>query len=261
MKLCPNCQFENFKNTECCERCLAPINNIKNEDFQMFDFIKRNSAIYIVIGVLLAFVNYLSKPEDSLRTGSSLISALLAIFLICVLIFKSWDYCLTSRPCNNALKVFTYTFIHFFLIFSIFLFYGITYLPIISLFIGLLSGLIIPSELREQLRKRISIGITLLCVIILILIYLSTIFIWDILPKTDENSINYLIIASSMLFLSMGGIISSTFVITIFTSGSERKFVKNFFENLNLDEISPTYQTIFGFFVLLLLIFFTMSLK
>ena len=80
MKLCPNCQFENFRETEYFERCLAPINNIKNEDFQMFDFIKRNSAIYVVIGVLLAFVNYLSKPDDILKIGSSLVAALLAIF-------------------------------------------------------------------------------------------------------------------------------------------------------------------------------------
>ena len=46
----------------------------------MFDFIKRNSAIYVVIGVLLAFVNYLSKPDDILKIGSSLVAALLAIF-------------------------------------------------------------------------------------------------------------------------------------------------------------------------------------
>lgn len=260
MKLCPNCQFENFKNTECCARCLAPINNIKDENFQMFEFIKRNSGIYVVIGVLLVFANNLSKPNDGIRTGSSFVSALLAIILICALIYKSWDYCSTPKPCNDVLKIFTYTFIHLFLIFSIFLFYGLTYLPIISLFIGLISCLIIPSELREQLRKRVSFVITAICVIILLLVYLSTIFIWDIFPKTDVNSMNYLIIGSSMLFFSMGGIISSTLVISIFTSGSEKNISKNFFKSLNLEEIGPTFQALIGFLVLLLLIFLPMFL-
>jgi len=263
MKLCPNCEFENFKNPDNCDRCQNSISIIKDEKFQLFEFIKRNSAIYVVIGVLLAFVNYLSKPDNNFRTGASLVSALLAILLIFLLIIKAWKYSSysTQNPSNN-LEIFTYTFIHLFLIFSVFLFYDFTYLPIIALFIGLLLGFIVPSNIREQFKLRVSFLIFITCVTFLILVYLSTQFIWDIFPKTDLNSISYLIIASSIVFFSFGAAISSTIVIFLFTSLSNKKFkIFEVYEGLKQTEFGVNFQLLIGSLILLLIIFVPMFFK
>ena len=117
MKLCPNCQFENFENIDTCHRCKSSINAIKDEKFQMFEFIKMNSAIYVVIGVLLAFVNYSSKDVNSLRTGTTLVSAFLAILLLLLLTFKSLKYrSQIHQDLHENLEIFTYIFINMFFI-------------------------------------------------------------------------------------------------------------------------------------------------
>ena len=138
-----------------------------------------------------------------------------------------------------------------------FLFYDITYLPIFALFGGIFLGLIIPSKIRDP--QRATILILIICIELLILIYLSTKFIWDLFP--DLNKIEYVMIASSILFFSIGGVMASMIVVYFIVSNLNKKFdIFEFIEGLKHVKFGIYFQLIIGFLILFLIIYLPMFL-
>jgi uncharacterized protein (DUF983 family) len=88
MKKCPNCNFENFLNTEYCEGCGESIQNVRTDFFTIIDFIKKNSEIYAVIGIFLGLFQFFFSSSDSNVKIISLFPLLVSIYLMFALILK-----------------------------------------------------------------------------------------------------------------------------------------------------------------------------
>ncbi len=88
MKICPNCDFENFDNVQNCDGCRQPIQTIRPEFFTITDFIKKNSEVYAVIGIFLALFEYFFKSLNPTVNVVSLFPLFVAIYLMFSLIIK-----------------------------------------------------------------------------------------------------------------------------------------------------------------------------
>jgi hypothetical protein len=88
MKVCPNCNYDNFNNVENCEGCGQPIRSIRPETFNIVDFTKKNSDLYAVIGIFLALFEYLINNSDSTVRAISLCPLFISAYLLFALISK-----------------------------------------------------------------------------------------------------------------------------------------------------------------------------
>ena len=88
MKICPNCNFDNFDNPEYCEGCGQLIHNIRQEFFTITDFIKKNSQVYAVIGIFLVIFKYFFSSQDATVKGISLFPLFVSFYLMSSLINK-----------------------------------------------------------------------------------------------------------------------------------------------------------------------------
>lgn len=88
MKICPNCNFENFDNPQNCHGCGQTVQNIRPEFFTITDFIKKNSEVYAVIGIFFALFEYFFKSSSQIVNIVSLFPLFVAIYLMFSLIIK-----------------------------------------------------------------------------------------------------------------------------------------------------------------------------
>lgn len=101
MKICPNCDFENFENQQNCDGCGQSIQNIRPEFFTITDFIKKNSEVYAVIGIFLALFEYFFKSQNPTVNVVSLFPLFVAIYLMFSLIIKG-NRIVRSQPYDNT---------------------------------------------------------------------------------------------------------------------------------------------------------------
>jgi len=101
MKICPNCDFENFKDSEYCEGCGRSIHNIRQEFFTITDFIKKNSQVYAVIGIFLVLFQYFFSSQDANVKGISLFPLFVSFYLMASLIDKG-DRIVISQSYENT---------------------------------------------------------------------------------------------------------------------------------------------------------------
>lgn len=102
MKICPNCKFENFYNTEYCDGCGEPIHNVRTEFFTIVDFIKKNAEIYAVIGIFLGLFQYFFSSTDSNVKIISLFPLLVSIYLMFALFLKGDQIVRTQTYANPS---------------------------------------------------------------------------------------------------------------------------------------------------------------
>jgi type IV secretory pathway VirB3-like protein len=101
MKICPNCDFENFDNLQNCDGCGHSIQNIRPEYFTIIDFIKKNSEVYAVIGIFLALFQYFFSSQDPNVKLVSLFPLFVSIYLLFSLIIKG-DRIVNSQLYENT---------------------------------------------------------------------------------------------------------------------------------------------------------------
>jgi len=133
MKICPNCNFENFYESNSCERCKYSIYDIKKESFCIDRFIVSNSNTYVVISVLIALSVFLYSPSFLKDVGVSIISnqfsmiivvpLSFAIYLLLKIINKSWKYSNFNENfvSPDLIQIYLFSFISLLLIFGILL--------------------------------------------------------------------------------------------------------------------------------------------
>lgn len=102
MKICPNCKFENFFNTEYCEGCGNSIHNVRTEFFTIVDFIKKNAEIYAVIGIFLGLFRYFFSSTDSNVKIISLFPLFVSIYLMFALFLKGDQIVRTQIYANTV---------------------------------------------------------------------------------------------------------------------------------------------------------------
>jgi len=101
MKICPNCDFENFKYPEYCEGCGQSIHNIRPEFFTITEFIKKNSQVYAIIGIFLGLFQYFFSSQDANVKGISLFPLFVSFYLMSSLIEKG-NQIVSSQSYENS---------------------------------------------------------------------------------------------------------------------------------------------------------------
>jgi len=100
MKVCPNCDYENFDNLDICDGCHESIHDIRSEFFTIVDFVKKNSALYAVIGIFLGLFRYFVASSNSIVRSVSLIPLFVSVFLMFSLIIKGYRI-VDTQPFQN----------------------------------------------------------------------------------------------------------------------------------------------------------------
>jgi hypothetical protein len=133
MKICPNCNFENFHETNSCERCKNSLSNISKESFIIDRFVASNSDTYVVISVLIALAVFLYDPSFLKDVNISVISSQFSmiiviplsfsIYLLLKLIVKGWKYSdfTEKKVTRDLIQIYLYTFISLLVIFGLLL--------------------------------------------------------------------------------------------------------------------------------------------
>jgi hypothetical protein len=132
MKICPNCDFENFNRRVLCERCAHRIWEIRNEQFDIVNFIVRNSSVYVVISVLIALSAFLIDPTLFGSASTTILTSQITMIIVVPLFFsfyliiqlslKAWSYVdFHDSNISQDIRVYLYVLIHGMVIFGFFL--------------------------------------------------------------------------------------------------------------------------------------------
>ena len=125
---CPKCKFENFNKRDYCEKCGDSISHITPESFHFAEYIKENSQIYSVIGILIAVSAYLINLRDPNTDSIVFFMILVAAYLVLFLLQKGYkivkNYPLIKNNNYFYFLNFThfcfYSFVHLVLIYAMF---------------------------------------------------------------------------------------------------------------------------------------------
>jgi len=133
MKICPHCNFENFHETDICERCNNSISNIGIESFSIDRFVASNSETYVVISVLIALAVFLYDPlffkDVNVTIISNQFSMIIviplsfSIYLLLKLIIKGWKYSnfTETSVTRELIQIYLYCVISLLVIFGLLL--------------------------------------------------------------------------------------------------------------------------------------------
>jgi hypothetical protein len=125
---CPICKFENFNKRDYCENCEHSISHINPESFHFAEFIKENSQIYSVIGILIAVSAYLISLNDTNTDSIVFFMILVVAYLVLFLLQKGYKIvktCYLIKKNNyshflNLIHFYFYSFTHLVLIYAMF---------------------------------------------------------------------------------------------------------------------------------------------
>ncbi len=125
---CPLCKFENFNRLDFCEKCGHSISCINPESFHFAEFIKENSQIYSVIGILIAVSAYLISLKDPNTDSIVFFMILVVAYLVLFLLQKGYKIVKTCHLIKknnyflflNHIHFYFYSFAHLVLIYAMF---------------------------------------------------------------------------------------------------------------------------------------------
>jgi len=125
---CPICKFENFNKMDYCEKCGNSISHINSESFHFAEYIKENSQIYSVIGILIAVSAYLINLKDPNTDSIVFFMILVAAYLVLFLLQKGYKIVKNFPLINNnnyfhflnSIHFCFYSFAHLVLIYAMF---------------------------------------------------------------------------------------------------------------------------------------------
>jgi hypothetical protein len=128
MIVCPICKFENFNELDYCEKCGKPISCIKSESFHFAEFIRKNSQIYSVIGILIAVSAFLINLHNTTTDFIIFFMVLIITYLVLFLIQKGYKIVKTSHLVEknnylhflNVTHFYFYSFAHLVLVYAMF---------------------------------------------------------------------------------------------------------------------------------------------
>ena len=223
MKICPHCNFENFYETDICERCNNSISNIGIESFRIDRFVATNSDTYVVISVLIALAIFLFDPsflkDVNITVISNQFSMIIviplsfSIYLQLKLIIKGWKYSNFTETCvtHDLIQIYMYCFISLLVIFGLLLiivktnnFGGFCILAGIVTVVEILAE----SENKEIAAKMFCLS-ALFTIIFGIFILLSLKKVYTLIPS--NWLIVYLFLCGIfLLFISFGLLIGSS---------------------------------------------------
>ena len=101
MKICPNCNYENFSNPNFCEGCGQDLHLVRPEFFTIVNFIKKNSEVYAVFGILIALFQYFFTSQDSNVKIISLFPLFISGYLLLSLLIKA-DQIVDTQSFENS---------------------------------------------------------------------------------------------------------------------------------------------------------------
>jgi len=222
MKVCPNCDYENFDNLDICNGCHESIHEIRSEFFTIVDFVKKNSALYAVIGIFLGLFQYFVVSSNLTVRSVSLVPLFFSVYLMISLIKKGYQIVDTqpfqhirNRYANsNTFELWVFSAINFFLIVGLVASTPIEYVLCFCL-LGAIS-LVIIIYVRRITHDH-PINTFLLNVLSVLFFEIGLVLLKFVLPQvkyiTDPTIFYWaLIIPLSFLFVGLGSIMSSLFI-------------------------------------------------
>jgi uncharacterized membrane protein len=235
MKICYNCDHENFVENSNCERCSHSITEVRPESFNIAGFLRRNYPLYGIIGILVAIFEYMLKELPSDRKSICVFPLLIALYLILHLIVKG-SQIINSRSWQNneellrresGFHFFIFYIIHILLIISL-IFSLVTLSESARNFVGFALGVFIfivffsQNFTHEQNRKSLGILIfSIFCIEVFLTLFLLLPFVavavdsQNMAKDVVENiAFYYTWFTQLFIFLGIGGMIA--YVITIF---------------------------------------------
>lgn len=227
MKICYNCDFENFIQDDFCERCNWNINGIRDETFDIAGFIRRNYQLYAIFGILVGLFTYLFRPEQSLYVkDAGLVPLLIAIYIILHLMNKArlifisthWDNFEEIRRRESFFDCIIFYVFHIFLIIAL-----IATIPSeIKILFGFLSGVFIfltffSADFSES-QHRIVMLMLLISIFCLELTFLLIISIPAVAAFANNEIIAFIYLWGTTIIvtLSTGGLFSYYVVTMIY---------------------------------------------
>jgi hypothetical protein len=242
MKICHECDHENFVRTDICEHCNNSIRQVRPESFDIAGFIRRNYQLYGTFGILIAIFEYMLKELPGDRKSISIFPLLIALYLILHLMVKGWQI-IRSRNWQrddelllreSGFNFFIFCMIHFLLIIALIL-------SLLSLsenaknFVGFALGVFIFIVLfssnfsHEQNRKSLSIlTIGVFCLEIFFTLFLLLPFVAVAVDKVnmttsvvEEIAFYYTWFNQLFFSLGIGGIIAYFITIIGYNQFSE----------------------------------------
>lgn len=214
MKICYNCDFENFDRNDYCERCNWNISNVRDEIFSIAAFIRRNYQLYAIFGILIGLFTYLFKPEQPfLVKEAGLVPLLVAIYIILHLMNKArqifvttqWNHFPQIRRRESFFDVSIFFIFHSFLVIAL-----IATTPFETIMgFGFLSGifmfLIFFSADFSERQQRIAMSVVLFCIFLIELALLLILSIPTVAAMTDSAIIADVYIWSIVIFMMVAG--------------------------------------------------------
>ena len=228
MKICYNCDFENFIHDDFCERCHWNISTIRDEIFTIAGFIRRNYQLYAVFGILVGLFTYLFKPEQSFYVKEAgLIPLLVAIYIIlhlmnkCRLVFitTNWENFEEIRRRESFFDCIIFYGFHIFFVLAL-----IVIVPSeTKILFGILSGacifLTFFSADFSETQHRIMMLIVLVSIFLFELTLILIISIPAVATIANDETVAFVYLwgTTIVVTLSMGGLIAYYLVTLIYS--------------------------------------------
>lgn len=275
MKICPNCDFENFDNPQNCNGCGQPIQNIRPEFFTITDFIKKNSEVYAVIGIFLALFEYFFKSQNPIVNVVSLFPLFVAIYLMFSLIIKGNRIVRSQvydNPFNryfnpNSFELWVFLSINVSFIVGLILMTGTPYILSICLLgcIAIICIIFVRRISNERNITTLSIWLNLVGIFYIEVGWLVFQYFFPSIKSITDPTILFwtLMIPLSILFFGIGTFLANMFIGTwIIITGGQRNIDNNiqyswaslrteFFQYINTIENSIWMNLFLGMIVLL----------
>jgi hypothetical protein len=280
MKICDNCENENFIRYDYCERCGHPITHITPESFNIANFLRRNYQLYATFGILVAIFEYLLRDLPDERKYWSIFPLLVAMYLIVHLGVKGaqvirsriWLANDDSLHRESNFHLFIFLMIHSLLIIGLILSLPENTRNFAGFALGAFIFLVFFSSDFSNAQSRRSYWILLFGIfyleivitLILLLPFIAKVFDNGIVPNliSETVAVYYGWITISLFYLGIGGMI--TYYISFI--GSEPTNFRTLISSIFYQERNPDYLSLefFSGIVLLygiILCFFLLDLK
>lgn len=285
MKICFNCDHENFVENSNCHRCNHLISVVRSESFNIAGFLRRNYPLYGIFGILVAIFEYMldKLPDD--RKFISLFPLLIALYLIVHLIFKG-SQIINSRNWlseeellrrESGFHFFIFYMIHILLIGALILSFvskAENAINIVGFALGVFIFIAIFSQNFSHEQNRKSLGIlffSILCLevvltLILFLPFMAVAVTTQNFTESEVKNIAFFYTRGTQLliYLGFGGIIAYFITVTGYNQFSEDSIpLSSIFQDQQGQEQSDNLVFFFGIVVLygIVLGTFLLSLK
>ena len=221
MKICPCCNYENFKDQDFCERCGHSITNIQPENFNIAGYITQNYRIYAIIGIFVGLFSYLFNSGIEYIGFVPLFIAIYLIFYLIeksynVVKFRKWNDNEDNLHFESFFHSFIFIIIHFIFIVALFFYIPDNQKSIFFFFVGIFISLLYFSSDFSISRDKKILWILVISLVIIEISFIFSIFLTIFSQCTNNGFFAFLYWWCMLcLFLVSFGILFSYSIITL----------------------------------------------